>query len=382
MHIKDLSALIGTLYTAALEPDLWPETAEQMAGFFGSESAAINLRVRNFGDVAWRVTTANYDCIARQEYAAYFHKLDPFVDAIRARGTPGIFAGHELVDPDAFRRSEVYNDFCRRIGIFHSLGATLDLSSGRKLMFSIHRPIERDDFEAKHRKSLEIVLPHLSRAVQMGSLLAAAERKQRAVCEMFGALAVAAIIVDATGKVIYANQVADRLLASGDGLTVRLTRLTSSDPLQAALLSEAIAAASVATGEAMPPGNILLVPRHRKRPLSVLIAPLQRDGCADWSSDGSVIVFVGDPEMRRPPPSTALATNYELTPAEARLLKAMLHGERISEYAGRIGISTNTVNTQLKQLFAKTGTNRQSDLMRLIFSDPVATLLQGFRHDG
>jgi DNA-binding CsgD family transcriptional regulator len=375
MDIRDFSALIGSLYTAALEPDRWPETAALMAGFFGSESTAIQVRPGDSNEIAWRITTTNYDRRAQEEYANYFCKIDPFINGWRTIGKPGIFAGHELVDPKAFQKSEIYNDYCRRIGVFHSLGAGLHLGSATNLVLGIHRPIECRDFDAEHRKSLEVVLPHLSRAVQMGSLLAATDQKQRSACDMFGSLAVAAIIVDAKGKVVYANQIAERLLASGDGLTVRQAQLTACDPQQAALLVRAIAAASlVTTGEVTSPRDVLLVRRVCKRPLSVLVAPFTRDRYAGWSADASAIVFVGDPEVRPQPSSARLATHYMLTPAEARLLEALLRGERVAEYAGRTGISINTANTQLKQIFAKTGTNRQADLMRLVFSDAIASM--------
>jgi DNA-binding CsgD family transcriptional regulator len=380
MDTKDFSAVVDGFYAAALDPDRWPATATQLAGCFGSESTAIHVRTGDYGDVTWRVTTANYDCTARQEYAAHYCRLDPFANAIRANRSPGIFAGHELVDPEAFRRSEIYNDYCRRIGIFHSLGAGLNLGSSTKLMLGIHRPIEREDFDAEHRKGLEVVLPHLSRAVQISSLLVTTDRKQRLACEMFGMLTVAAIIVDAKGNVIDANQVADRLLASGDGLTVRHAKLTACDPHQAASLLRTIAAASVAAaGEVTSPGDVLLVCRAGKRPLTVLVAPFQRVCDIGWAADASAIVLINDPEARPPPPSAALAKLYGLTPAEARLLEALLQGERLGEYAGRTGISTNTANTQLKQIFAKTGTNRQADLMRQAFSDPIASFMTGVR---
>ena len=345
-----------------------------MAGFFGSESAAIQVRTGDFSRVVWRATTANYDYKARQDYAAYYYKLDPFANAIRGNGTLGIFAGHELVDLDDFRRSEVYNEYCRRIGIFHSVGAGQKLGATTRLMLGIHRPIEREDFDAEHRKSLEIVLPHLSRSVQMSSLLAAANLQQHLACEMFGALTVAVIATDAKGTVIYANHVADRLLAAGDGLTVRQARLTTRNPKHEASLLRAIAAASlIVTGEVTSPNDVLLVRRIHKRPLSVLIAPLDVRTTGGLA-DASAIVFANDPEWRRPPATTALAALYILTRAEARLLEALLQGERIAEYADRVGISTNTANTQLKQIFAKTGTNRQSDLMRQMFSDPIMSL--------
>jgi DNA-binding CsgD family transcriptional regulator len=65
--------------------------------------------------------------------------------------------------------------------------------------------------------------------------------------------------------------------------------------------------------------------------------------------------------------AAALAASYELTPAETRLLEAFLQGERIADYAERTGISMNTVQTHLKRIFEKTGTNRQAELMRHAF---------------
>lgn len=40
----------------------------------------------------------------------------------------------------------------------------------------------------------------------------------------------------------------------------------------------------------------------------------------------------------------------------------------------RAGISANATNTQLQQIFAKTETNRQAELMRQVLSDSIASL--------
>ena len=375
MDAQHLLALIDYFYAAALKPEGWGRAAAQMATFFASKSAAIQLREGDFSNITLRATTANYDPEARQQYVAYFHMLDPFANGWRAIGTPGIFAGHELVDPEEFRKSEIYNDYCRRLGIFHTLGGGINLGSDAKLLVGIHRSIEREDFDAGDRRGLELALPHLCRAAQMHILLATADLQRRLASEVFEALAVAAIIVDASGRVVYANQVADRLLTSGDGLRVSQGRLATLDAKEEASLRQAIALASrIASGGVAPAGDVLRVRRIQKRPLSVLAVPFRKEGWIDGSADAFAIVFAADPESRQPPAMPALAALYHLTPAEARLLEALLRGERIAEYAARVGISTNTANTQLKQIFAKTGTNRQADLMRHVLSDPVASL--------
>jgi len=61
-----------------------------------------------------------------------------------------------------------------------------------------------------------------------------------------------------------------------------------------------------------------------------------------------------------------LRSRYRLTGAEAALAAALADGSRLSEYAGKRGVSMSTVRTQLKQCFRKTATSRQADLIRLI----------------
>ena len=200
--------------------------------------------------------------------------------------------------------------------------------------------------------------------------------QRRLACEVLGALSIAAFVVDRRCKLVFANQVADRLLQVGDGLVVRQTGLTTRDPRQEQALWEAVDRASrITTGHITRPGNVLLVHRARKGPLSILVVPYPRDVCTDDPVGASAIVFASDPDTRRPPATAIVAAALPSSlPAETRLLDALLQGERVSEYADRAGISTNTANTQLKQIFAKTETNRQAELMRRVLSDPIASL--------
>ena len=332
------------------------------------------MRRGDFSNIALRASTPNYDDAAQRAYADYFHKLDPFANGWRVIGRSGIFAGHELVDPEAFKNSEIYNDYCSRLGIFHTLGAGVDLGPGTTLMVGIHRPIERRSFAAKDRRLLGLVLPHLSRATQVHSLLGSISQQRTLGYWVLNTLSISAIAVDPQCRVVFANGAAEELLQVGDGLRSNQGRLTTYDPRQAEQLQQAVGRMANITDErAAPPSDVLLVRRPNLQPLSVLVAPLQP---ARWvgSAEASAVIFVNDPTSRRPPAIGALTKLYRLTSAEARLLKALLQGEKIAKYAERLGISINTANTQLKQIFAKTGAHRQSDLMRQISSDPIAWL--------
>ena len=69
----------------------------------------------------------------------------------------------------------------------------------------------------------------------------------------------------------------------------------------------------------------------------------------------------------------SLRVIYQLTAAEARLAKLLVSGDSLAVIADRLGVSHNTVRNQLKSIFSKTGTNRQSELVGLILSTPNNT---------
>jgi DNA-binding CsgD family transcriptional regulator len=60
-----------------------------------------------------------------------------------------------------------------------------------------------------------------------------------------------------------------------------------------------------------------------------------------------------------------LATTYELTPAETRVLSCLLAGRSLAQSAGELRIGAATARTHLDQIFRKTGVGRQQDLLLL-----------------
>jgi DNA-binding CsgD family transcriptional regulator len=60
-----------------------------------------------------------------------------------------------------------------------------------------------------------------------------------------------------------------------------------------------------------------------------------------------------------------LAELFQLSPAEHRLAELLAQGLPLESCAARLNVSINTVRTQLRALFRKTGTTRQAQLINL-----------------
>ena len=66
-----------------------------------------------------------------------------------------------------------------------------------------------------------------------------------------------------------------------------------------------------------------------------------------------------------------LAPFPALTKAETRLLEALVNGKSLEEASEEFQVSKNTLRTQLHQIFRKTDTSRQSEVIKLVLSTPV-----------
>jgi DNA-binding CsgD family transcriptional regulator len=63
---------------------------------------------------------------------------------------------------------------------------------------------------------------------------------------------------------------------------------------------------------------------------------------------------------------TKRLAKLSLTPAETRLAIALFKGQGVEAYAKEAGISINTARCYVKQIYAKTGVNRQSELIHAL----------------
>ena len=61
-----------------------------------------------------------------------------------------------------------------------------------------------------------------------------------------------------------------------------------------------------------------------------------------------------------------LQAEFKLTPAQARLAALIHDGASVKQAAMQLGITEGSARQYLRRIFAKTGTNRQIDLIREI----------------
>jgi DNA-binding CsgD family transcriptional regulator/PAS domain-containing protein len=374
VKLELFSSLVEGLYDAALNPTGWPQAAQMFAQAFGTESCAIFQLNLAQGSAGVLGITENFDGKAISDYEAYYHQKDLVAIRMAQSATGRAMLSTEVVRESEFLGSEIFVDFARpmRLGFFWAVGGVMAVEQDVMGAIGIHRPRDTRAFEADDKHHLDMLLPHLSRAMLLQRRLQGLTQDHQIVVDALEKLSVGMIAVDAQATVLFANPTAERLLRAGLGLTCRRGCLGATDPIKEDELRRMIRQAGLAAlGRSSEAGGVLALPRTEGRPLSLLVSPLRPHALTLGPTAPAALVIFGDPDASQSTSTQALIELYGLTPAEARLMVALVDGERLEDYADRQQISINTARTQSKQVFAKTGHGRQADLIREVLANPA-----------
>ena len=184
-------------------------------------------------------------------------------------------------------------------------------------------------------------------------------------------IALGVVLVDRRGKPVHTNRAADEMSAGTDIIhtgpdTIRSTDPPSDRELQRAL-SETLDAAKTG-GEKVV--GVMLHPRQDASPIQLLICSLAPETNAPYDQP-HVALFISALDHQKRVPETLLMDMFGLTPTEARVAGALARSTRAADVAAELGVSQTTISFHMRNLFQKTGTNRQADLVALIMAGPM-----------
>ncbi len=178
------------------------------------------------------------------------------------------------------------------------------------------------------------------------------------------------ILLDSAHRVVFANASARSFVPSGKRLRPGGLIYDSFTSVPTRRLGDLLKSAQ--DGAATAATNIPYSPYVTDSSSLMLFVSSLRSGEAAQLGralqDATAILFVCDPARPIDVPFASMIEAYGLTPAEARVALCAASGATIPETAHRLNVSPNTIKTHLRKVFAKTGTNRQTELARLMAS--------------
>lgn len=364
--LDDYSDLVGGIYDAALDPQLWPQTLERLAAAVGATAAGLMLT----DPVQQRLANVSVglDPAAMETYNRYYWRIDPLAPVLGRMPTGLLFTDRSVVPRSELERTELHHDWAKPQGVEDSAFAVLMRDGSTVGAFCLGAALRAKAFESPDSlRLLRLLVPHLQRAARTQWAISAAVAGRHVAFEALTRLHHGVVLVASGGKVLFANDAAVGLCSAGDGLTVGGTGLRAALPAEDAALQRLFAEAFAGDGGGVPAGGLQAVSRPSgRRPLAVHVIPL-REATEEIAAHGRcVVVVIVDPDD--PPRLSArrLRQLYDLTPAEAAVAIRTLRGQGLQAVADDLRVTLSTVRIHLQRVFEKTATHRQPELVRLL----------------
>jgi DNA-binding CsgD family transcriptional regulator len=300
---------------------------------------------------------------------------DWHIHDLRARGLPALLRGEPVViDQDFVDAQEVdhnpfYQEFLTPLGFRWFAG--VGFCAGPALwVLAIQRTIGEGAFTPEEKSLLAPLSPLLTEAATLST--AVGRRTVAGMANALDLLCRPAIAVDRMGTVVETNAGAHALF--GEELQLRQRRLVVRDRSAAAALAAVYDRMRTVPDTVGLDTAPIVVRRDGDRPLVIRV--LRVGGAAQSPFLGARALLVLTDLGRKPEPDpNVVARAFDLTRAEARLASLVASGLGLGAVAKRLEVSRETVRAQLKAVFAKTQTHRQSELVALLLR--LASLVCG-----
>jgi len=369
---EQLSQVIGDIYDASLDPALWPNAIESICGYIGAASASLHSQ-----DSISRATDALFwwgDASSAPHYfkiyLEQYGKINPifpgviFFDVEQPVTVPDVISCEEFVQTRFFR------EWLAPQSLMDGMFSNLEKGATSCALFTAMRHAAQGQVDDRMRRRFELITPHVRRSMLIGKVIDLHRVEAAALADSLDELASGMVIVDSTGRIIHANLSAHRLIAEANVLRPANGRIAAIDPQGTRSLLDVFMAAQA--GDMAVGKNGIAIPltgrtgeRYVAHVLPLTSGARRKAGV---SYSATAAMFIRKATLDLPSPPEAVASQFHLTPAEVRVLFAIVVIGGVPQVAPVLGISDQTVKSHLHRIYEKTETKRQADLVKLVAS--------------
>lgn len=366
---RKVIGLIESIYETSVSESSegWVQVFDEFSRMVSSGPGSLALYSKT--DDRFNVVASTVDPSFLKEYSEHYQFVSPFKNAIVNLREGAIFSRRVFQADDIYEKSSYYNEFSRRQDVFelehHALYSKNGLTGG----LSLSRPKHRPEFSADERRLIDIGVRHLRKAFSNYIELTTLRNRETLLSGILESAGCAVFVVDHQMKVVFANQNAELELNKKDLIRKTLNGEIAFRSQRATRVVRSAAARvnSVGDKDLQLPKDVLIGKRSDNSPISLNIAYGGKLPINGASGGRHLILYLHSP-FEPIDSIDSIAYRHGLTAAEIRVTKLLVAGNNVKAICDNLAISNNTVRSHLKNIFAKTGTNRQAELVRLILS--------------
>ncbi len=334
-EIIEFSAVVGDIYDAAIDPALWQQALASICAYVGGASAVLYWH-----DTATKRAEALHLFNEIPRYTkSYFEKYLPmnpmfpaaaFVDA-------GVVMSSEDIMPRAeLEETRFYREWIKPQGIIDALAVNLEKGVTRVSLINVRTEVAITE-EMRHR--MELVVPHLQRAVAIGRLFDQRKAHEEALTQTLDHVEAAVFLVGSDGVIVFTNDPAKTMLDDGHLVQRRAGALHATTPEANRVLRDVFAYAEKGDASVGVRGVSILLTDGSQEQWFAHVLPLTSGNRRQAGTAHAAVaaVFIRKTAPDAPPPLESIAKLYKLTAGEVRVLDAVLKVTGIKAMAEMLG---------------------------------------------
>jgi hypothetical protein len=193
-----LSSLIGDIYDAALNPDLWVPVLEKVCAYVPGSMG--NLFSQDITNVANRFFSWGHDPYFYDLYLQKYVALNPLVPGGMTYPVCTPFTSGDIIPFEEMRKTQYHKGWLEPQGYIDFVGCNLEKTATGIVALAVVRH-QRDGFgDAASRQRVGLVAPHLRRAMLIGKVIDFNQAQAKTFSEAIDGLAAGVFLVDARGN--------------------------------------------------------------------------------------------------------------------------------------------------------------------------------------
>ena len=297
------------------------------------------------------------DQAAEQEYRKHFYKEDTLAKAAMSRPAGVWLDSTRILPTSAMHKNAFHADYLPRNRIGQVLAFVIHKDAFQQAALSFQRVTpQADAVESLSHGEVPLYLRAFLQKLALRRQACLA--RMEAIESTFASLNEATLLVTQSGLIWRQSALAEELLRaakmiSGDGAS-----LTHRDPVMRQRLQLALARAVSTTA-----CSVVTIPLAWGETYRLDISPAHAS--VKLGTENILFVRLCKHSAFKLPEVEELCAHFGITPAEGRVLLALVAGHAASEIAAVSSVAERTVRNQIASLMQKMGCSRQCELVRL-----------------
>ena len=362
----DLEPLLYRIHASTNENGDWSDVLELLRDRVAGRLATLSRHHFAFGQGVI-ICESPVNPRFRTEYPQYASR-NPWLLSSEEFMPGRVMTGDELLSNRELVKTDFYRGLLKPHGLFHCLTGVAARRGQLIYYISIHRGEEEAAYGEREKAGLRAVLAHLSLALENHWRLRQSGDLTKVMMGIVDRQPHPSLLVDADGRIVHCNRSAIALSVPQAGLCIEGGRLAAATSIDRAALRDAIreVAKAAASGAADTTRAVTLSVPGARHPAVVSVHAAGRIFQVETGEfDELILITARNPHIEHDIHTCSFVKQFRLSPAQARVSVMIVTGHSLADTAQKLHVSENTARSHLKQVFQKTNTHGQMELVHL-----------------